>query len=97
MLRLLAVVGIVSMTLAATASTAFASLPPSGGDAAYWDGTTDCFLKFGPNESDLVFIGGPFVDGAQEVYFPAVGNDNQFGLGPADTSITVQNIDEDDA
>jgi hypothetical protein len=97
MLRLLAVVGIVSMTLAATATTAFASLPPSGGDAAYWDGTTDCFVKLGPNESDLVFIGGPFVDGAQEVYFPAVGNDNQFGLGPADTSITVQNIDEDDA
>jgi hypothetical protein len=94
---LLAVFGIVTMTLAATATTAFASPPPSGGEAAFWDGTDSCFFRFGPNETDFVFVDGPFADGAQEVYFPAVGNDNDFGLGPADTSISVQNIDFDDA
>jgi hypothetical protein len=83
--------------LVTTATTAFASPPPSGGEAAFWDGTTNCFFRFGPNESDFAFVDGPFADGAQEVYFPAVGNDDDFGLGPADTSITVQNIDIDDA
>jgi hypothetical protein len=31
------------------------------------------------------------------VYFPAVGYDDDFGLGPAQTSVTVQNLDLDDA
>jgi len=91
--------------LAATASTAFASPPPSGGSAAYWDGTTACFFRTGQNESDVAFVGGPFADGANEVYFPAVGYDNgDMGLVDANgdpttasTSITVQNIDENDA
>jgi len=91
------VFGIVSMTLSALATTALASPPPSGGLAAFWDGTTDCFFRTGPNESDVVFEHGPFADGANEVYFPAVGYDNDFGLGEANTSITVQNIDVDDA
>ena len=40
---------------------------------------------------------GPFCDGAQEVYFAAVGNGDDFGLGAAQTSVTIQNIDSVDA
>jgi len=64
LLRLLAVAGMLTGMLAATASTAFASPPPSGGSAAYWDGTTACFFRTGQNESDVAFVGGPFADGA---------------------------------
>src|SRR5436309_12092767 len=74
LLRLLAVAGMLTGILAATATTAFASPPPSGGAAAYWDGTTECFFRHGPNESDVAYVNGPFADGANEVYFPAVGN-----------------------
>jgi hypothetical protein len=91
--------------LAVTAGTAFASPPPSGGNAAYWDGTTDCFFRNGPNESNVAYPFGPFADGANEVYFPAVGNAfGDMGLVDANgdavtamTSITVQNIDVNDA
>jgi hypothetical protein len=45
----------------------------------------------------LTVDGGPFCDGAQEVYFAAVGNGDDFGLGAAQTSVTIQNIDYVDA
>ena len=45
------------------------------------------------NGNALTVDGGPFCDGAQEVYFAAVGSGDDFGLGAAQTSVTIQNID----
>src|SRR4029077_8896383 len=49
------------------------------------------------NGNVAVVPGGAFCDGAQEVYFAAVGNADDFGLGAAQTSVTIQNIDSVDA
>ena len=68
--------------LAALAVTTSAAPNPSGGDEAYWDGDTLPEQIYAPNE----------------VYFPAVGNaDESTGLGAAQTSITVQNLEVNDA
>lgn len=80
--------------LVGTAATTFASPPPSGGAAAVWDGTAPPG-PLGAVESDATL--SLAVDGAQEIYFASVANGVDFGLGAASTSITVQNIDEDDA
>ena len=95
-LRLIAALGIVSVLFTGLVSTAAASPTPGGGNTASWDGTSIPPL-FGSVESDAAYDFGPFADGAQEVYFPAVGNGEDFGLGAAQTSITVQNIDANDA
>jgi hypothetical protein len=94
-LRLLATVGIISMMFAGLAGTASAGQNPSGGTPAYWDGDT-LIGFFGPIESDDVNF-DPWLDGAQEVYFASVCNMVDMGLGSGMTSITVQNIDVDDA
>jgi len=36
------------------------------------------------------------IGGAQEVYFPWVSNDDNFGLGEADSSVTIQNLTYED-
>lgn len=41
-----------------------------------------------PGASKLLYS----IGGAQEVYFPWVGNDDDFGLGPADSVVTIQNL-----
>jgi len=93
--------GIVSMMFTGLVATASASPNPGGGETAAWN--TDSFPPiFGAVESDVICgdacsLDDAFADGAQEVYFPAVGYADDFGLGPAQTSITVQNIDIDDA
>jgi hypothetical protein len=93
-LRLLAVVGLISMMMVGTVATVSAS-PSPGGEEAEWDGSTNPVL-FGSRETDMSG-GNPFADGAQEVYFAAVGNTNGSPLGQANTSVTVQNIDIEDA
>jgi hypothetical protein len=87
--------GIVSMMFAGLVGTASAGQTPSGGTPAYWDGDT-LIGFFGANESDDVLF-DPFLDGAQEVYFASVCNTVDMGLGAGSGSITVQNIDVDDA
>ena len=111
LIRLLAALSILATMLAYTAPAALAS-PSPGGEEALWDGETlpplfggfesdvanAAFLCFVSDETgELVLPGGAFCDGAQEVYFPAVGHADDFGLGAAHTSVTVQNIDVDDA
>jgi hypothetical protein len=111
-LRLLAAFGIVSMMLAGLVGTASAGQNPSGGDVAIWDGETfpglfgaiesdvanDAFLCYSNVAGGTTFVnGGPGCDGSQEVYFPAVSNGGDIGLGASQTSVTVQNIDVDDA
>src|SRR5690606_37891546 len=44
-----------------------------------------------PPDSKLFYT----IDGSQEVYFPWVGNNDDFGLGEADSSITLQNLTMD--
>ena len=106
LLRLVAVVAMLTSMLAVVAP-ATAAPNPSGGNPATWDGDSIPPL-FGSTASDdfcavfgCEFVGpdaGAFDDGAQEVYFPAVGNaDESTGLGAAQTSITVQNLSVDDA
>ncbi len=102
--RVLAALSLAMSMLGALAVTTSAAPNPSGGLEAEWDGDSLPPL-FGANPSDdvcaqfgCVFGGGVFDDGAQEVYFPAVGNaDESAGLGAAQTSITVQNLSVDDA
>ncbi|RIK41283.1 MAG: hypothetical protein DCC58_12715 [Chloroflexi bacterium] len=111
MVRLVAMLSILAGMLVVTAPTAVAS-PSPGGDEALWDGSTipplfgaidsptanAAVLCFASDEYGAVTVdGGPFCDGAQEVYYAAVGNAEDFGLGAAQTSVTVQNIDYDDA
>ncbi len=80
--RMLAALSLALSMLAALAVTTSAAPNPSGGDEAYWDGDTLPEQIYAPNE----------------VYFPAVGNaDESTGLGAAQTSITVQNLEVDDA
>jgi fimbrial isopeptide formation D2 family protein/uncharacterized repeat protein (TIGR01451 family) len=55
--------------------------------------TPDCFTFFGGGGEGNQWLDGPFADGAQEVYYAAVGNADDFGMGAAQTSITVQNLD----
>jgi hypothetical protein len=104
--------GILAGMLAYSAPAAVAS-PSPGGEEALWDGDTIpplfgaiesdvandavlCFLE--DYYGDAITVeGGPFCDGAQEVYFAAVGNGEDFGLGAAQTSVTIQNIDYVDA
>ncbi len=101
---MLAALSLALSMLAALAVTTSAAPNPSGGDEAYWDGDSIPPL-FGATPSDdfcavvgCIFWDGAFDDGAQEVYFPAVGNaDESTGLGAAQTSITVQNLSVDDA
>jgi len=95
------------------AAPAAVASPSPGGEEALWDGQTIpplfgatesdvadssifCFEQ-DYNGNELTVDGGPFCDGAQEVYFAAVGNANDFGLGAAQTSVTIQNIDSVDA
>lgn len=92
-LRLIAALSILTMMLAGTATTAFASPPSGTPQAAVWDGS-DPFIT-GAVESDN--SDNAFHDGANEVYFASVANGEDFGLGAASTSITVQNIDVLDA
>ncbi len=102
--RMLAALSLALSMLAALAVTTSAAPNPSGGFEAEWDGDSIPPL-FGATPSDdfcavfgCVFKDGAFDDGAQEVYFPAVGNaDESTGLGAAQTSITVQNLSVDDA
>ncbi len=96
--RMLAALSLALSMLAALAVTTSAAPNPSGGDEAVWDG--DTLPEFyGPFASDDLFVQDlAEVDGIQEVYFPAVGNaDESTGLGAAQTSITVQNLEVDDA
>ena len=101
---MLAALSLALSMLGALAVTTSAAPNPSGGDEAYWDGDSIPPL-FGATPSDdfcavfgCDFWDGAFDDGAQEVYFPAVGNaDESTGLGAAQTSITVQNLSVDDA
>ncbi len=80
--RMLAALSLALSMLAALAVTTSAAPNPSGGDEAYWDGDTLPEQIYAPNE----------------VYFPAVGNaDESTGLGAAQTSITVQNLEVNDA
>jgi hypothetical protein len=108
----LAALGILAGMLVFAAPAAVAS-PSPGGEEALWDGETipplfganesdvadAAILCFGEDYDGNVLTvdGGPFCDGAQEVYFAAVGNGDDFGLGAAQTSVTIQNIDADDA
>ena len=86
-LRLIAAVGIVSMLMTGLVTSASASPNPGGGLTAVWD--TNAFPPiFGAIESATACaafggctIDAAFADGAQEVYFPAVGNGDDFGLG----------------
>lgn len=70
--RLLAVIALLSMMLVGTAATATAQVTE---DVEFPDLLTGDF---------------------NEIYFAAVGNGEDFGLGAAQTSITVQNIDDED-
>jgi len=45
-----------------------------------------------PGASSLYAPAAAVVGGAQEVYFPWVGNDDDFGLGAADSVVTIQNL-----
>ena len=102
--RVIAALSLALSMLAAFAVTTSAAPNPSGGDEAEWDGDSIPPL-FGATPSDDIcavfgcdFFDGAFDDGAQEVYFPSVGNaDESTGLGAAQTSITVQNLSVDDA
>ena len=99
LIRMLAALSILAGMLVFITPAAVAS-PSPGGEEAIWDGESWPPL-FGGTESDVAdALCGEFADlcdGAQEVYFAAVGNGDDFGLGAAQTSITIQNIDVDDA
>ncbi len=101
---MLAALSLALSMLAALAVTTTAAPNPAPGVEAEWDGDSIPPL-FGASPSDdvcalfgCVFGSGVFDDGAQEVYFPAVGNaDESAGLGETQTSITIQNLNVDDA
>jgi len=63
------------------------------------NGALFCTSDIGGNGSEV--LGGPDCDGRQEVYFASVANgddlDGDDAMAPYDTSVTVQNLDIDDA